>query len=119
MTIEQESNVTQVDVDFLCLVKTIKRRKKADLIDEIQRELDEIDRSILTNHEVPQKVVQFENNYNFEKFRPGMIAEWNLEIQKLDPNQAINVPHFDLEQFNDPFTKDHEMDQSSMPLDDL
>ena len=56
-----------------------------------------IDSSIMTNEELPHEMTEFENNYNFEKFRPGLMAEWNLEIEKLDPNQAINVPHFDLE----------------------
>ena len=45
-----------VEVDLLSLVKTIKRRKKADLIDEIQRELDGIDNSITTEDEIPSEI---------------------------------------------------------------
>ena len=90
---------------MLSLVKTVRRRKKADLIDEIQRELDVLHDTIMTNDESANAhpEVKFEDNYNFEKFRPGLIEAWNLEIQKLEPHQQIVESNLELEQFDEPF----------------
>ena len=62
-----------VDVDLLSLVKTIKRRSKADLIDEIQRELDVLHDTIMVNEEIEREEVHFEENYDFEKFKPELM----------------------------------------------
>ena len=52
-----------VEIDLLTLVKTIKRQPRADLIDEISKEIDAIDAAIITDEEVPKDIVKFDEDF--------------------------------------------------------
>jgi hypothetical protein len=110
--------IEQVQIDILTLARSIKRRPRADLIDEIQKELDIIDKSIMTEDTMPDYLVNLEHNFDFKKYLPEILAEWDLEFRKLHANEMINVPDFDLRQFDEPFTKNHKAEAENFQIDD-
>ena len=75
--------ITNVNVDLLALASTIRRRPKANLIDEIQKQLDEIDAAIQTDEVLPRSSIKFDDDFDMKKYRPEMLAEWDFEFKKL------------------------------------
>ena len=67
---------------------------------------------------MPDHLANFELNFDLKKYRPEMLAEWDLEIKKLNANEMINVPEFDLHQFDDPFSKNHKLESDHFQIDD-
>jgi len=45
----------------------------------------------------------FDVNFDFKKYRPGVLSAWDLEMKKLEPKELLNVPQFDLDAFSGPF----------------
>ena len=61
-------------------------------MDEIQKELDEIDASVLAD-EIPPELANFEKTIDFMKYRPGLLTEWDLELNRLIPNDTNHTNH--------------------------
>lgn len=79
-------NVTVYDVaveseDLLELARLINRRLRSDIINSVQKELEDMEAAMNENPHMLVPNAKFDLDVDFTKYRPGMLADWDFEIR--------------------------------------